>query len=99
MREIMERSFLVGLGLMSLTREKAQGLVDDLVKRGELRHEDSKGMVDRLVQRGEDERGSFRKLIREEVARAAHDLGLVTRADLETIEKKLETLASKPPAE
>ena len=98
MRDIMERSFLVSLGILSLTREKAQGVVDEMVKRGEVRREDSNGLVDRLVQRGEDERGSFRKLIHEEVARVAHELNLVTRADLEALEKKIEALSQKPPA-
>jgi polyhydroxyalkanoate synthesis regulator phasin len=98
MRDIMERSFLISLGILSLTREKAQGVVDELVKRGEVRREDSKGLVDRLVQRGEEERSSFRKLIREEVAKAAHELNLATRADLEALEKKIEALAQKPPA-
>ena len=98
MRDMMERSFLVSLGILSITREKAQGVVDDLVKRGEVRHEDSSPLVDRLVQRGEDERGSFRKLIHDEVAKVAHELNLVTRADLEALEKKIEALSQKPPA-
>ena len=98
MRDFVERSVLMSLGLLSLTREKAQGIVDELVKRGEVRRDDSKGMVDRLVQRGEEERGTFRKLIREEVAKVAHDLNLATQADLQALEKKIEALSQKPPA-
>ena len=97
MRDIMERGLLASLGILSLTREKAQGVVDEMVKRGELRRDDSKGLVDRLVQRGEEERGSFRKLIREEVARAARELNLVTQADVQALENKIEALTQKPP--
>ena len=97
MRDIIERGLLASLGILSLTREKAQGVVDELVKRGEVRRDDSKGLVDRLVQRGEEERGSFRKLIHEEMAKVAHELNLVTRADLQALEKKIEALTQKPP--
>jgi polyhydroxyalkanoate synthesis regulator phasin len=97
MRDIVERGLLASLGILSLTREKAQAMVDELVKRGEVRRDDSKGLVDRLVQRGEEERGSFRKLIHEEVAKVAHELNLATRADLQALEKKVEALSQKPP--
>jgi polyhydroxyalkanoate synthesis regulator phasin len=97
MRDIMERGLLASLGILSLTREKAQGVVDEMVRRGEVRRDDSRGLVDRLVQRGEEERGSFRKLIHEEVARAARELNLATQADVQALEKKIEALTQKPP--
>jgi polyhydroxyalkanoate synthesis regulator phasin len=99
MHDIVERGILASLGILSLTREKAQSVVDELVKRGEVRRDDSKGLVDRLVQRGEEERGSFRKLIHEEVARVAHELNLATHSDLQALEKKIEALTQKPPAQ
>jgi polyhydroxyalkanoate synthesis regulator phasin len=97
MRDLVERGLLASLGILSLTREKAQGVVDELVKRGEVRRDDSKGLVDRLVQRGEEERGSFRKLIHDEVAKVARELNLVNQADLQALEKKVEALTQKPP--
>ncbi len=99
MHDIVERGILASLGILSLTREKAQGVVDELVKRGEVRRDDSKSLVDRLVQRGEEERGTFRKLIREEMARVAHEMNLATQADVKALEKKIEALSQKPPAQ
>jgi polyhydroxyalkanoate synthesis regulator phasin len=55
-RDPIERDFLVGLGALTLTREKAQSIVDGLVKKGEARRDEAKGLVDRLVTRGEEER-------------------------------------------
>lgn len=98
MRDFMERGVLASLGMLSLTREKAQAAVDELVKRGEVKRDDSKGMVDHLVQRGEEERGFFRKLVHEELGKVAHELNLVTKDDLQALEKKVEALLQKPPA-
>jgi polyhydroxyalkanoate synthesis regulator phasin len=98
MREFVERGILASVGILSLTREKAQAAVDELVKRGEVKRDDSKGLVDRLVQRGDEERGSFRKLIHEEMGKVAHELNLVTKDDLQALEKKVEALSQKPQA-
>jgi polyhydroxyalkanoate synthesis regulator phasin len=63
MRTFFERSFLVGIGLLSITHEKAQKIVDELTRRGEVQKDEAKDWVEQLVQRGEEERQSLRKLI------------------------------------
>ncbi len=98
MRELMERGILASVGIMSLTREKAQTVVDELVKRGEVKRDESKGLVDRLVERGDEERGNFRKMVREELGKVAHELNLATRDDLQALEKKVDALLQKPQA-
>ena len=40
MADIFEKTLLAGLGLFDLTREKAEKLVNDLIKRGELSQSD-----------------------------------------------------------
>lgn len=98
MREFMERGILASIGILSLTREKAQAAVDELVKRGEVKRDDSKGLVERLVKRGDEERGSFRKMVHEELGKMAHELNLATKDDLRALEKKVEALSQKPQA-
>ncbi len=98
MRDLMERGILASVGMLSLTREKAQSVVDELVKRGEVKRDESKGLVDRLVQRGDEERGNFRKLVHEELGKVAHELNLATRDDVKALEKKVEALIQKPQA-
>jgi len=95
LRDIVEKSTLMGLGAIALTREKAQSLVEELVKRGEAGREEVKELVEKLVSRGEREREELRKLIREEVERAFSELGLATKADIEALSKKLEALSKK----
>ena len=52
-RELLEQSVLMGLGAVSLTRETAQHLVDEMVKRGQAQREEASEMVEQLIQRGE----------------------------------------------
>lgn len=90
MPTLLEKGVLVGLGLLSMTREKAQKIVDDLTQRGEVSREEAREWVDRLVQRGEEERQAIRKLIREEVKAVMDELGLPTKQDLQDLASKIE---------
>ncbi len=87
---LLEKGILAGLGLLSMTREKAQKFVDDLTQRGEVNREEAREWVERLVQRGEEERQAIRKLIRDEVKAVMDELGLPTKQDLQDLASKIE---------
>lgn len=95
LREMLEQGFLLGLGAVSLTRETAQNLVDEMVKKGQAQREEAEEMIDRLVKRGEKERNALRKLIREELQDVLKELQIPTHAELHRIEKKLDTILQK----
>ncbi len=95
MRDLIEKGFLVGLGALTLTREKAQSIVEELVKTGEARREEVKGLVDRLVTRGEEERAELQKLVRAEVESVVEGMSLATQKDIEALSKKIDGLVKK----
>jgi len=95
LRDIVEKGALMGLGAVALTRERAQNLVEELVKRGEARRDEVKELVDRLLSRGEKEREELRKLVREEVEKALSGMGLATKADIEALTRKIDALSKK----
>lgn len=92
MRTMFERSVLAGIGVLSMTHEKAQKIVDELIQRGEVQKDEAKDWVERLVQRGDEERQSLRKLIHDEVKSSLDELGLATKQDLQDLASKIETL-------
>ncbi len=94
-RDLMEQSLLMGLGAVSLTRETAQNLVDEMVKRGQAQREEAGDMVEQLVQRGEKQRNALRQLIRDEVQEVIRELQLPTHADMKAIEQKLDAILQK----
>lgn len=88
MTNLFEKGFLVGMGLLSMTREKAQDIIDELSHEGELQKSDAKQWVDQLSDRGEEERQALRKLIRDEMKKVLDDMGLVTKEDIKELLKK-----------
>ncbi|MCS7273603.1 MAG: hypothetical protein NZ550_05595 [Fimbriimonadales bacterium] len=95
LREILEQGVLMGLGALSLTRETAQNLVEEMVKRGQAQREEASEMIEQLVKRGEKERNALRRLIREEVQEVFRELQLPTHADIKALERKLDAILQK----
>jgi polyhydroxyalkanoate synthesis regulator phasin len=77
-REAVEKSLLIGLGLVALAREK----LDEVAKKGEEYRKE-------LISKGEKQREEIRKVVREELQKAFSELGLATKADIEELSKKL----------
>lgn len=88
MKTLLEKSFLAGLGLLSMTREKAQEIIDDLSHEGEVQKSEVKQWVDQLSNRGEEERQALRKLIRDEMKKVMDDMGLATKEDIQKLIEK-----------
>jgi len=95
MRDWIERRLLLGLGALALTREKAEGFVNELVERGEAHRDEAGELVNRLVKRGEEERETLRKLVQEETERVMKGLKLATSNDIEALGKKIDALTKQ----
>jgi polyhydroxyalkanoate synthesis regulator phasin len=85
MKTLLEKGFLAGIGLLSMTREKAQNMFDELSHEGELQKNEVKQWVDQLADRGEEERQALRKLIRDEMKKVLDDMGLATKEDIQKL--------------
>jgi polyhydroxyalkanoate synthesis regulator phasin len=88
MTSLFEKGLLVGIGLLSMTREKAQEVIDELSHEGEFQKSEVKQWVDQLSDRGEEERQALRKLIREEMKKVLDEMGLVTKEDIQKLLEK-----------
>ena len=88
MKSLLEKSFLVGTGLLSMTREKAQQVIEELSQEGEFQKNEVKDLVDQLSSRGEEERQALRKLIRDEMKKVMDEMGLATKDDIQKLLEK-----------
>ena len=88
MKTLLEKGFLAGIGLLSMTREKAQKIIDDLSHEGEVQKSEVTQWVDQLASRGEEERTALRKLIRDEMKKVMDDMGLATKEDIQKLMEK-----------
>ncbi|MEA3376621.1 MAG: hypothetical protein U9R72_10565 [Chloroflexota bacterium] len=88
MANIVEKTLLMGLGAWSLTREKVNEAVNELVRQEEVEPEEAQRLVDALVTKGEKEREGLRHMIHHEVDRVRP----VTRKEFDELSRKVDAL-------
>ena len=62
-RDMIERTFLAGMGAAALTKDRLQDLVEDLVRLGQLNAEEGREMVDRLLARTREDARTVMKRV------------------------------------
>jgi polyhydroxyalkanoate synthesis regulator phasin len=94
MAGLVEKSLLLGLGVLTLTRDKVVQFVNKMVEEGEVKAEEAPTIVDRLVAKGEEEREQVREMMREELEKMRANVPLVTHKDVETLNQKIDELTA-----
>lgn len=92
MLDLMRKVFLAGLGAMFLTKEKAEEMAEELVRRGELRRDEARNFVDQLLAKGKEQHAQLQETVKREVSRWRTEWGLVTRAEMASLEKRVAEL-------
>lgn len=81
-----------GLGLLVLTRERAERLVQELIQQGAVSREEGKELVDSLMQRVEAEMDELRRRVRSDATKALEGAGIATKDDLQALVAKIDEL-------
>jgi len=92
--EVFRRYLDLGAAFTHVTRERAEDLMKELVRLGDLQREQAQQWVDDVLDRSRKNTEALLDLIREEVARQLSSMSLVTRDDV----SRLVTRLSRAPA-
>lgn len=87
MMGLFEKSFDFGLGLLTLSREKVEAFVEDLVNKGEIEKKEASQFASNLIKKGEEQKGELRQWIHDEVAKALAKLDIARKDDTLTAEQ------------
>jgi len=92
---ILERVILSSLGFVSVTEEKVQKMIDDLVKEGEISQKDGAVMVkkimDRMDKNSKEMEKRTEKIVKDVIAKA----DIPGKKDISSLEKKIDSLNKK----
>lgn len=98
---MLKRYIDAGMAFTQMTRDRAEAIVKELVKAGDVQREQAHERVEELVDRGRKSSDALFEMVRKEIAKQLTGMGLVTRADLAEFEARLKaevaTPASKAP--
>ncbi len=99
---ILKNTVLASIGAIQVTRARAEKIIDDLIKKGELNKSDRKKAVMELVDKAEKSTAGLRDKIAKEASKAHKEVSrlakevreyqLVKRTDLKKMESKIDKL-------
>jgi polyhydroxyalkanoate synthesis repressor PhaR len=91
--DIFKKSLLFGLGVFDLTKEKAEKIVDEMIKRGEMNQSDKANAVNELL-KGHDQRmEKLKKKIDDSVEKVTAKVRGKEKEELTKLHKKVEELS------
>ncbi len=91
-RDLIERTFLAGMGAAALTKDRVHELVEDLVRRGQLSSDEGRDVIDRLVARSREEARTVIQRADSSLQGAYRDLGISTKRELEDLDFRIRQL-------
>ena len=90
---VLKRVVMMGVGAATVTREKAEELVDELVKRGEVAAGDKAKAIDELQQRAQSATGEIKKMVDEQVDAVSKKLHWLD--DVRKLQTNVESLSAR----
>jgi polyhydroxyalkanoate synthesis regulator phasin len=93
--DIIRKAVYMGLGAISMTKDKAEELVDDLIKRGEVASAERFKTIDKLLKEADKQEKEFQRKVSAAVQKVIVEMGLPTRKDLEEIGETLKKIEAK----
>ncbi len=84
------------LGLLILSKEKAEEFIDMLVEKGEMQRDDAQKVLNRMVEKGKGEKDRFKEQLQQlkEKMETSWNQKFVSREELERVERKIDELAA-----
>jgi len=96
--DTLKRYLDAGMAFTQLTRARADAIVRDLVKRGELRREVAQERVEDLLDRSRQNTEQLLALVRKEITSQLGAMGVATKDDIKRLEAKISGTSKAAPA-
>jgi polyhydroxyalkanoate synthesis regulator phasin len=90
--DLLKRYLDAGLAFTALTQARAEALVKDLVKAGEVQADQARDTVVDLLERSRRNSEKLLETVRTEVRQQITSLGLASKEDLDRIEQRITSL-------
>lgn len=95
MFETLDKLVMAGLGAFSMTKEKAEQIFDEAVKKGMAQRENKPGFVKELMDNAEKARKDLEKLVSDQIQKVISQMPLATKEDIKRLEEKIDRLLSR----
>ncbi len=93
--DIIKKAINLGYGALIMTKENVEELMDEMVKKGEIKKDEAKAQVKEVFNKILSSKKEIELKIEEIVEKMLHKLDIPTRNELQQMQKKLEEIVKK----
>ena len=95
MLDLIKKSIYLGLGVASVSKEKVEGLIDELIEKGQLTKDQKSDTLKEILDIFEKGENDISRIIKNAVKETADTIGIVTQKEIENLKIRIEKLESK----
>ncbi len=95
MKDIIEKSINLGLGIAATTKEKVENLVDELIAKGQLAKEEKSKTVEEVFNKLEKTEAVFKEKTKAIVNETVNNFGFATKKEMNTLKETISDLQKK----
>jgi len=92
---MLKQMLYAGIGLAAVTKEKAEEVIGELIKKGEMSKEEGKDVLNTLKDRIQEESEKLKQKINEQVEHTITSMNLVRKSQLDEVLQRLNELEKK----
>jgi polyhydroxyalkanoate synthesis regulator phasin len=92
---MLKQMLYAGIGLAAVTKEKAEEVIGELIKKGEMSKEEGKDVLNTLKDRIQEESERLKQKINEQVEHTITSMNLVRKSQLDEVLQRLNELEKK----
>jgi polyhydroxyalkanoate synthesis regulator phasin len=90
MKDLIHKFFYTGIGLASMTEEKIQEYVSELINKGEVNKQEGRELAKQLIDKAKNQTEHLRTTIYEEFEKLMGKFKLVSRKEFDELKHQLE---------
>ena len=92
MKEIVKKSFLLGLGAATLTKKQVDKIIKDLVRKNAVTLKESRDIIKKMGKAADSERKRISKFAQQEASRVVSQMGVVSKPHIDKVKKGLRSI-------
>ncbi|RMH95219.1 MAG: hypothetical protein D6681_13230 [Calditrichaeota bacterium] len=92
MKELLKKVFYFGVGTITVTAEKVEEIVDELIKRGEATQSERGKLIEEFLQKAREQEKAVATKVKDIIQRSRQELGIPSRQEIEALKQRVEAL-------
>ena len=89
---LVEKAFLLGIGVLEMTKEKTQEFAGELIEKGKLSQGDAKKVADKFTEMADEQQKTLRTTVAKETDKVLKTSGVATKAEMDELKAQIAEL-------